>query len=179
MDGFQDWLTDVHWGAILTLLIGSSLVTTILTHVLTGRSTAAQSRRRGYADALAALVAWYEYPYRIKRRASDEPTVLAGLVDRGHDLQERLAATHMWVRSDSTWVGEVFNDVRWQMDREVGPLCKDAWHAPPVSSAADMALGEWGPGSLDELVARFENAVAWRFGWRRLVPVFISRRMAA
>ena len=178
MDSIQDWLSDVHWGAVLTLLIGSSLVTTILTHVLTGRSTAAQSRRRGYADALATLVAWYEYPYRIKRRTSDDVAVLAALVDRGHDLQERLAGTQMWVRSESRWVGSVFNDVRKQMDRDVGPLCKDAWNSAPVTAAADMAIGDWGPGSLDDLIERFESAAAWRFGWRRLVPGSVARRRA-
>lgn len=177
MDRFYGWLTDVHWGAVLTLVVGSSLVTTVLTHVLSGRSNAAQSRRRAYADALAALVAWYEFPYRVKRRTSDEPAVLSGLVDRGHDLQERLAATQMWVRSESAWVGEVFTQVRQRLDREVGPLCKDAWAAPPVTTAADMALGNWGPPPMDTLIGCFERAVSWRFGCRRLVPSFVARRI--
>lgn len=45
----------------------------------------ATARRDRYAQAVRTLIAWAEYPYRIRRRTSDEPATLTALADRGHE----------------------------------------------------------------------------------------------
>ena len=59
----------------------------------------AERRRLGYENAVQTLIAWTEYPYRIRRRTSDEALVLQGLAERGHDLQEQIVRHRTWMRT--------------------------------------------------------------------------------
>ena len=45
-------------------------------------------RRQRYLEAVQTLVAWTEIPYRVRRRAGNNPATLA---NRGHNLPKRLA----------------------------------------------------------------------------------------
>jgi len=135
-----------------------------------GRWTATSAaRREGYAQATRELVAWAEYPYRVRRRTSDDPAVLGALADRGHTHQEALRYRETWILSENRWVGTVFTDARRELSALLGPACNEAWATEPVHSAATMTLGAWGPQGVDDHIKRFERALAFRFGWRRLV----------
>lgn len=176
MEEVAGWLKDLPWATILGLVVGSSLVTVVLGKLLDRGASAAAARREGYARAARALVAWNEYPYRIRRRTSNDQEVVAGLVARGHDLQEELASAHAWVVADAPWMGEVFAAQRKTLSARVGPCCKEAWNSEPVRTTAEMNLNGWGPGSPEEVLNSFHAAVAWRFGPRRLVS-FVGRRL--
>src|SRR4051794_25186091 len=78
------------WVVIALALLGSSVVAGLITSVLGNLRAAATARREGYANAVRSLIARGEYPYRVRRRVSDDADVLAALVSRGHDLQEQL-----------------------------------------------------------------------------------------
>lgn len=129
-------------------------------------------RRDGYASATRELVAWAEYPYRIKRRASDTPGELTRLANIGHELQEALRYRETWIASESIWVAKVFTEVRAALAAEVGAACAAAWDSTPVTGAAGMNLNGWGPAGVDAQIKRFERAVRFRFGWRRVVALF-------
>lgn len=155
--------------ALLTAAIGAAATVSVaaITFTLSRLAESAARRRDGYAAATRELVAWVEMPYRIRRRTSDEPEVLADLAARLHDGQEALAYRSSWIRSDSRWLAEIFDDVRGHIRCEHGPACGEAWRSPPVTNPADMVLNGWGPTGLDAHVARFEQAATHRFGWRR------------
>lgn len=125
-------------------------------------------RRESYSSATRELVAWAEYPYRIRRRTSDEAAELATLANLGHELQEALRYRQTWIRSENKWVAEVFSEVRADLTKQVGAACAEAWHSEPVTNASGMNLNGWGPAGVDAHIERFENAVSFRFGWRRL-----------
>lgn len=161
------------WLLVTVALLGSSVLAGLITSVLGNLRTAATARREGYAKAVRSLTARAEYPYRVRRRVSDDPEVLAALVERGHDLQEQLAACRTWVASENRALGTMFEAALARIDKTVGPAIKDAWNQPPISTAAGMNLNGWGPGDQWTHVAELERAVTYRFGWRRLVP---SRR---
>ena len=57
---------------------------------------AADRRRTRYAEIVQTLVAWVEFPYRIRRRVDDEPATLSALAALGHFLQEQLAGDQAW-----------------------------------------------------------------------------------
>ena len=135
--------------------------------ILAKLGDAAARRRAGYAEAIAALVAWSEYPYRIRRRTSDDPEVLADLAALGCDLQERLVHAETWVTCEHPATAEVWRQVRGAIGAEVGPACQQAWEEPPVASASGMNLGSWGPTGVAMQIARMEFAARSRFGWRR------------
>ena len=136
-----------------------------------GRWAEATNRRRdAYAGAIQALVAWVEYPYRIRRRTADDPGELARLANAGHDLQERLRCHQMWVTAESAYAGRGYRATLKRISSLVGPCCNEAWNTSPIVVAADMSLGQWGPGrEAEPLLDALQVAITWRFGWRRLV----------
>lgn len=175
MERVADWVSELPWLAIVTLVAGSSLVTLVVGRFLDRAATAAAARREGYARASRALVAWNEYPYRIRRRTSNDPKVVGELVSLGHDLQEELAYVHAWVTADAPWMGKVFAAQRQQIGARVGRACQEAWNLPPLTSTAEMNLGGWGPGNPQVELDALHAASSWRFGSRRAMSL-LGRR---
>jgi len=85
------------WLAVAVAALGSSVVAGLITNVMGNLRASAATRRDGYVNAVRVLIARAEYPYRVRRRVSDDPDVLAALASRGHDLQEQVAACRTWV----------------------------------------------------------------------------------
>lgn len=71
----------------------------------------------------------------------------------------------------SSWVAEVFIEVRSELGAVVGPCCTDAWTSPPISSARGMNLDGWGPTDVDAQLRLFERALRFRFGWQRWIAL--------
>lgn len=165
-----------EWWPWIAAVLGSSVLGGLITATLGNVRAAAEARREGYARAVRTLIARSEYPYRVRRRVSDEAAVLAALADRGHDVQEQLAACRTWVNAENRTLGRLFDDVVTDLDRGLGPATRDAWGQPPITTAAGMALGGWGPGDPWPHLKRLQHAITFRFGWRRsLVPSWVVR----
>lgn len=153
---------------VVSVAVTISLITAVGTQVITRLSEAAASRRDRYAKLVATLVAWIEFPYRVRRRVDDEPATLASLVSIGHDLQERLAADQAWVFAENRHVGRVYLEIRRSINEVVGHAITEAWHSPPASLPVDMVLGNWGPNAATGThLLRLEESIGKRFGWRR------------
>lgn len=157
---------------VAMIALAASLMVAALSFALARWNDTTSRRREGYAAATRELVSWDEYPYRIKRRTSDDLAALSLLADQGHAHQEALRYRETWIVSENEWVAGVFSAVRADLAALLGPACNDAWAGSPVSDAAGMTLGDWGPHGVDEQITRFQRAVAWRFGWRRLPALF-------
>jgi hypothetical protein len=155
---------------VLIVLLGSSVVAGLITSVLTGLRAAATERREGYAGAVRTLIARVEYSYRVRRRVSDAPETLAALTERGHDLQEQLAACRTWVAAEHPAVGKVYEQVLASIDSAVNPCTSKAWTLSPITNPADMNLAGWGPGDQWREIAKLQTVIGYRFGWRRLLP---------
>ena len=156
--------------AVLGLL--ATLAGTAIAFGLARWGEANATRRDNYADAVRDLVALIEYPYRVRRRPSDDPEVLGRLADRGHDLQERLSYRQAWIRSENRWVGTVYDEVVADIRVSVARTTQDAWTLPPTRTAADMNVGDWGASDVREALGRLEQAALFRFGWRRVPSLF-------
>ncbi len=140
----------------------------------------ANGRRVRYAEAVQALVAWIEFPYRVRRRTSDEPTVFADLARLGHDLQERLAFQQAWIGTESHRVARAYVIARTAIDHDVRPALTDAWSCPPATKAADMVLGSWGPGpSSRHAIAALQVQISTRFGLKRIFKSRVGRTALA
>lgn len=150
--------------AVIAGVLGASL------GAFFGRWSEATDRRRTtYAEAVRTLFSWAEYPYRIRRRTTDSPDELSRLADIGHDLQERLRWHEAWIAAESRWMASTFRAIAAEINADVGPACSAAWNCPPITSGAEMVLGNWGPKDPTPLLCALEEAVSWRFGPRRLV----------
>lgn len=158
-------------GTGLTLLAIPVAVAVLTTagNLVLKRFDAADGRRRDHcADAVATLVAWSEFPYRVRRRVDDRPETLTALTAIGHDLQERLACHEAWISTDSTSASAAFRKARADLAAPVGDAIKQAWDSPPITTASAMNLGTWGPGSATPpVVAELQRQFAARFGPER------------
>jgi hypothetical protein len=157
------------WADKLAIPILLAVISIIVTAALARSSEATNRRRDGYAAAVTTLVAWIEFPYRVRRRTSDSPEELARLANLGHDLQERLSCHATWIASECEWLGRRYSATRDGITAAVGPASIEAWRSAAVTTAGDMVLGNnWGPGAVSQpLVGEFQHLVIWRFGWRR------------
>lgn len=151
------------------LPIATAVIGAILGRAFDALSNAAERRRAGYSEAAAALVAWGEFPYRVRRRTSDDASSLKELATLGHNLQERLARSQMWVASDSAKMSAKYEATVQALKDAVQAPTREAWSSGPVVKAGDMNV-EGFPGPDTSMhVTKFREGVKWRFGLRRLV----------
>jgi hypothetical protein len=163
--GLPTWLTIL--GSVVAVLLSSSAVAAAFGAVRAG----AAERRCGYTAAARALTAWAEYPWRIRRRTSDQPEVLADLADRGHDLQETLADREAWCAAEHEVMGQLMAHLRTELSVPVRPAIEKAWaETDLITEGADMNLSDKFivDSRADELRACFSACVHERFGARRL-----------
>lgn len=52
-----------------------------------------------------------------------------------------------------------------------------AWEGDPVDTASEMNVGNFGPRDVQKCVDNFTCAVHYRFGWRRILPNRLLRRL--
>lgn len=165
------------WTQFIALFLGSSVVGGVITASLGSLRAAAEVRRAGYAETSRVLISRVEFPYRIRRRTSDSAEVLADLSRIGSDIQERLAGQRTWIASESWAMAALLDEVCAEIDEQIRAAAEDAWRQPPIASADQMNLGDWGPGqSCARSLAKFRRATTFRFGLRRLIPTFLWRR---
>jgi hypothetical protein len=175
-------LPGLSWPQLIGVLLGSGVVSALVSSWSTSLRSSAEHRRDGYAAAVEAVVAWSEYPYRIRRRTSDDPAALDKLAALGHDLQERRARTLAWVAGENRAVYAMFLANVRCLDQVVGPLAAEAWAAAPVIQPNSMVLNGWGPGPVaQDTVRRLNCLITYRFGWRRFIGVapWLLRRIVA
>jgi hypothetical protein len=163
---------------LIPLLLGSAVLGALLTAISKNLRDNAVIRRDKYAAAVGHLAAWTEYPYRIRRRTSDDPETLTRLADLGHQLQIDSACHRGWIAGESQAVGDLYDT--WLKNLQVaaaGPASQ-AWQEGPVTHAAGMNLNGFGPRSAAPAVTAVEAALVYRFGLRRLLPrVLVARRL--
>lgn len=156
---------------VALIAAAASLSVAALGAIGTRLGDAATRRRDGYTQAIAELFAWAELPFRVRRRASNSAAERVRLGDHGHELQQAIRCRQTWVRSENAWVGRVLADVVDDLRAIVAPSLQDAWASPPIRTAAGMNLNGWGPQGVEEVLARLESAIRFRFGWRRAVAL--------
>ena len=158
--------TNSLWTAIA--IPSAAVLGAIVTMTLTRVNEATNRRRDRYAEAIQTLVAWTEYPYRVRRRTDDSPATLTALANHGHDLQERLALHEAWIATEHPALANTYAETRATLDHLVGPLVNEAWDRAPVTRASGMNLGEWVPSDeCREAITNVQREIENRFGFRR------------
>jgi hypothetical protein len=147
-------------GPILGVLLGAAA---------TRWADTRNKRREHYGEAVRVLVRWSEYPYRIRRRTSNAPEEFARLAELGHELQEQLQCHRTWVQAESQRVGKLYAEAIAAIKERTALATAEAWRAEPVRDGDGMVLNGWGPDSIEDVLTKLDNAIASRFGWRRLV----------
>lgn len=158
--------TSSSWTAIA--IPSAAVLGAIVTMTLTRVNEATNRRRDRYAEAIQTLVAWTEYPYRVRRRTDDTPVTLTALANHGHDLQERLALHEAWIATEHPALAQTYAATRATLDRLVGPLISEAWDHRPNAKASAMNIRGWGPSDeCQEAITEVQREIQNRFGFRR------------
>lgn len=164
----------------LLIYLVATVVSAIATLIVTRAGEASNRRRDRYAQALQTLVAWIEFPYRVRRRTDDNPATLTALANHGHELQERLAYHQVQIATDHPDLARAYSDTRAIIDAAVGPAISDAWRSFPVTRPTDMNLDGWGPGqACRQTVIALQDEIQGRFGFRRFRRFFMRTRTDA
>ena len=170
--------TSSLWTAIA--IPSAAVLGAIATMILTRANEATDRRRDRYAEAIRTLVAWTEYPYRVRRRTDDSPATLTALANHGHDLQERLAFHEAWIATEHADLADTYADTRATINRLVGPMISDAWNRDPVTNPVGMNLADWGPGEVcDRAIVNLQHQVRNRFGYRRCAHWVVRRSLGS
>lgn len=160
---------------VLPVLVAA--LTAAATMLVTRAGEATNRRRDRYAAAVETLVAWIEFPYRVRRRTDDEAETLHALADLGHQLQERLACHQAWIATEHAELARVYERTRHEVAGVAGPAITEAWNTGPACKPGDMNLGAWGPAAAcQEALAGLQSEIENRFGVRRLTAAWNRRR---
>lgn len=153
---FGGWALAIAIGSVIGALT-SGLVTYLFQH----RHESRKLRREGYGEAIAALYAWYEYPFQIRRRTSNSPETLDRLVQLGNENQQRIARSLAWMALDNNTSYLQYQKLVKKVKNIVAKYIKEAWKLPPVLDSVDINLGSWGPKSINNIVKNFLDKISF------------------
>ena len=93
-------------GAIISIILGSSVITAAVAHFATAHRDRYKERKELEAKANASVLRRVELCYRIRRRAKGEDTIIKNLV---HDIQEENEFYKSLLLVESKWYGERYS----------------------------------------------------------------------
>lgn len=131
---------------VLAALIAaaSALLLAVLRALASLFSAARDRRRELYGRAYRDAMAWVETLYRIRRRASG-PQAERELVERFHDLQERIDYHRGWLGSESRYLAHSYCQLVLAIKRATEPLIQVSWQQPPRSPGGPAPAEERHP----------------------------------
>lgn len=151
-------------------------LTSVATMWVARAGDATNQRRQLYAEAVRTLVAWIEFPYRVRRRSDDEAGTLHELTSIGHDIQERLALHKAWMSAEHSGMALAYAESVKKVSLVVSLALREAWDSPFVSKPSEMNLGEWGPGrECGCTVEEFQSLISLRFGWKKVSALLLRK----
>jgi hypothetical protein len=154
---------------------GVAAVIGLLTLWVAGVRAARARRRELYAEALAATMAYREFPYAIRRRRAEEEErsaervrISEALREVQHDLSQYQALMRI---ERATPVATAYQTLVSKTREIAGGYMKDAWQEEPVQTDADMNMRvPLDYGVLDRYVEAYLDAgrkdLPWWKVWR-------------
>jgi hypothetical protein len=122
---------------IIAALIAALVAT--FGYMVAARAKLLEGRRNTYAEALAAVYAYQELPYRIRRRPDSSAATRGELGKAISEVQRDLDFHTSLIRLDSPQLGDAY-DALVQASRENGKEYRDnAWEQAPAQG--DLAMG--------------------------------------
>jgi len=138
-----NWNDTVLVGAAVTG--AASILAFVGSVVADGRRRRIHRQRREYSRAFAAVAAYREFPYVIRRRRASDPEgervrISTELRRVQQDLSQHLA----WLRTESTRVANAYAHLVETTRAATGRAMQEAWEADPISTDQAMNLGDLG-----------------------------------
>ncbi|MCX4097389.1 hypothetical protein [Nocardia sp. alder85J] len=114
-----------------------SAVTVAVLSALFARVFARRDRRRQmYGEAFRAALEWREMLYRVRRRDNTDEGERV-VIDKFHDLQERLDYYEGWIGSESKYMRRSYRKLIQEAKKATRALIRDAWDNPGKKGNSD------------------------------------------
>jgi hypothetical protein len=130
------------WAQTTALIIPCvALAGAFLTYALNQRATRRERRAQTFAEALTAVEAYLEMPYRIRRRPESSSAVRQQLTDEVSGLLARMAFHQAWLQIEASSVAGPYAALVATARAEAGAQMSFAWQQPPITTDSGMNLG--------------------------------------
>jgi hypothetical protein len=126
------------WMPLVVGLIAASVALT--GYVMTQAANRRQQKAKLFAEAIEAVKAFEELPFRIAKRAASDGPTRAELGNRVSDLFVKLGLYRAWLQIESPLAGEAYVLLLDRTHAEVGPHRKAAWARAVNDSDEDAHL---------------------------------------
>jgi hypothetical protein len=107
---------------------------------MTYRAKRIEAKAESYAKALAAVEAYKQLPYRIRRRTSADSSTRAELGRLISDVQQEIAFYRRWLLLDSEKVGLAYDALVRRVYKVGSDLRREAWAENPAESDGAMTF---------------------------------------
>ena len=159
---------EAEWVVPLVVGAGVSIVTTLTVQAVVGW-WAGPRRRARFADALAAVVAYEEFPYVIRRRRGSAPEdERIRISTKIAEVQERLAFNAAWLRSESDKVANAYDALVAEVRKVAGGEMRRAWTMDPIERDSQVNIADIDLRPIQPLKEAYLGAVKRHLSWRRL-----------
>lgn len=145
-------LTETERALLVAGIAASATLVAALVAVVSAYFASKRERRRLlYGEAFKAALGWHEMLYRVRRRREEN----AGeIVEKFHELQERLTYYQGWIASESRYMERSYKKLATAVKRGTEQLIRQAWE-DPVRPIPGNALPEDEHPNFDVEASRF------------------------
>jgi hypothetical protein len=141
-----------------------SLAVLAITAWLNSQRDRDNRRRDTYSKAFAAVAAYKEFPYVVRRRRSGSAAVAADervrISEELRSVQHDLSYYSAWTATESASVATAYRHLAAETRRIAGTQIHEAWLAPPARNDGNMNMPDLGLGELVPVEAAFLAVVA-------------------
>lgn len=155
------------WRDVSLLVAYIGLIGSLLTIAVNGYVARKQQRRELFAEALAVVVAYSEFPYVVRRRRHDEPAAeRVRISEQLREVQQEIAFYQAWIRTESREVARVYDELVVTTRTVMGSQIRKAWQTPPITTDEGMNISDIQRDGLDRLQDDYLAAVKKHLSFR-------------
>lgn len=140
-------------GVTIAIIGGAvSLFALAINAIISGRRERIVRQRKEFAKALAACVAYEEFPYIVMRRRAEAPQdERVRISSELSIIQRELAYYSAWLAVESINVSKAYDNLVAKLRELAGTKIHEAWITPPIDSDHGMNMPDLGFSALKPL----------------------------
>ncbi len=162
-------------GVTIAIIGGAvSLFALAVNVIISGRRERIIRQRKEFAKALAACVAYEEYPYIVMRRRAEAPQdERVRISSELSIIQRELAYYSAWLAVESIDVSRAYENLVAKLREIAGVKIHEAWSTPPIDSDGGMNMPDLGLNKLEPFKKLYLEEVSYHLS---VMPRFLQRR---
>lgn len=162
-------------GITIAIIGGAvSLLALAINAIISSRRERIIRQRKEFAKALAACVAYEEYPYIVMRRRAEAPQdERVRISSELSIIQRELAYYSTWLAIESTDVSRAYENLVAKLREIAGVKIREAWGTPPIDSDDGMNMPDLGLNKLEPFKKLYLNEVSYHLSVK---PGFLHKR---